>query len=444
MDVYYKKREGGRTVLHYCKYVDDEVLFATENGDGRQNGRFEGPYAEEEEAGAYAETTPGRGFSDNAARLMEGLRSFSETARGPAEAETSGGLYEDGRYPFVFDPLWPVKGSPCGYGYVDLCRNPQMMLDIMDSDFLQNFHANVLPRYFARIDGNVNEEEFLNWQKPIVHVSGNVDETNLSPIRANMLSGNYINVYQQKVSELRETSGNTESANGVYSSGVTAASAIAAMQEASGKTSRDASRASYRVYSEIVDMAIERVRQFYTMPRTFRIKGSLGEVDFRSYDNSGLRPRSLGRIGSEDMGLRKPVFDLEIVTQKKNMYTRTAQNELILNLFDRGMFNPQFATQALAVIGLMDFDGKESFLQVIGENGTLFEQFQKLGQYVLELLQTYEPEKVQPMQEQLSQIVPLAGGGGGPVDLDRPASTGESGIVERARARANRSASPGA
>ena len=31
IDWYYKKNQNGKTVLHYCKFVNDEVLFATEN-----------------------------------------------------------------------------------------------------------------------------------------------------------------------------------------------------------------------------------------------------------------------------------------------------------------------------------------------------------------------------------------------------------------------------
>ena len=31
IEVYYKKREGGRKVLHYCKYVGSTLLYATEN-----------------------------------------------------------------------------------------------------------------------------------------------------------------------------------------------------------------------------------------------------------------------------------------------------------------------------------------------------------------------------------------------------------------------------
>ena len=33
VDWYYRKNQNGRVVLHYCKYVNDEVLFATENDE---------------------------------------------------------------------------------------------------------------------------------------------------------------------------------------------------------------------------------------------------------------------------------------------------------------------------------------------------------------------------------------------------------------------------
>ena len=33
VDWYYKKQVGQTTVLHYCKYVNDTVLYATENDE---------------------------------------------------------------------------------------------------------------------------------------------------------------------------------------------------------------------------------------------------------------------------------------------------------------------------------------------------------------------------------------------------------------------------
>lgn len=52
------------------------------------------------------------------------------------------------------------------------------------------------------------------------------------------MSDIYVSVLNSKIQELRETSGNNEASTGNTPSGVTAASAIAALQEAPGKTSR--------------------------------------------------------------------------------------------------------------------------------------------------------------------------------------------------------------
>ena len=211
------------------------------------------------------------------------------------------GLYDHGLYPFVFDPLWPVEGSPCGYGYVDLCRNTQAQIDMLDTAFLRNAVVGATPRYFERMDGSINEEEFKDLTSPVVHVAGTLDDTGIRVIDYKPLAGGYLNFYRSKISELRETSGNTESANGIYSGAVTAASAIASLQEASGKTSRDASRASYRAFAELTEMIIELVRQFYDLPRTFRIVGQDGGEDFVLLDNSAIRPQPLG-VGSVDLG----------------------------------------------------------------------------------------------------------------------------------------------
>ena len=144
-------------------------------------------------------------------------------------------LYDHGLYPFVFDTLFPIEGSPCGYGYIDLCQNVQTQIDVMQTAFIKNTMVGAMPRYFSRIDGSINEEEFLDLNNPLVHVNGNLGKDSLTPIQYNALSGNYLDVRTSMINELRETSGNTEASNGVISSGVTAAAAIAALQEASGK-----------------------------------------------------------------------------------------------------------------------------------------------------------------------------------------------------------------
>jgi len=452
IDVYYKVMQDGRNVLHYCKYVNDEILYSTENEEagGMQQEQDFGveqqasPYAGESmvpEATAPEMPTGGMGMPGAAPGMGMGMMPV-QNLLGPTETEHYG-LYDHGMYPFVFDPLWPVEGSPCGYGYVDLCMNTQVQLDMLDTAFIKNAMAGATPRYFSRLDAAINEEEFKNINNAIVHVSGTLDDTGIRPIDYIPLAGNYINFYSQKITELRETSGNTESANGIYSGGVTAASSIAALQEASGKTSRDASRASYRAFAEMNNMIIELIRQFYDMPRTFRIKGENGQEDFTMMDNSMMQPQPIG-IGSVDMGYRLPVYDVKVEVQKKNAYTRTSQNELALQLYNLGFFNPQLSTPSLMCLDMMDFDGKEDLVQKLQMNGTLFTQLQHVEQLLLAMAQKYEPNNVDNLMQQLGMMgspIPAGGGDGKLIDLQQ-LETGEASNVAKARERSNQATNP--
>jgi hypothetical protein len=64
----------------------------------------------------------------------------------PERAQT--GIYAHGKYPYVFDAMFPIEKSPAGYGYVDLCRQPQMEIDLMKSAMVENTKAGAKPRYF--------------------------------------------------------------------------------------------------------------------------------------------------------------------------------------------------------------------------------------------------------------------------------------------------------
>lgn len=334
IEVYYKK--NGR--LHYCRYVGDQVLFATEN-----------------ETGVDVDPMTGAPMG----------QPMSET-----------GLYDHGEYPFIFDALFPIEGSPCGYGFVDLCKNPQTEIDILKTAMVKNAQVGATPRYFSAANGTIDEKEFLDLSRPLVHVNGTVDEASLRLIEHGRLDGMYVNVLNQDIQELRETSGNTETATGTTSSGVTAASAIAALQEASGKGSRDSTHGSYRAYSQVVTLCIELVRQFYDLPRQFRIVGEMGQQQFVSYSNQGIQPQQQFGPFGEDMGMRKPVFDIKVSAQRKNVYTKVSNNEMALQFFQLGFFNPNLAEQALICMGIMDFDGKEDIMQKISQNAMVMQKLQ--------------------------------------------------------------------
>ena len=350
VDWYYKKNQNGRTVLHYVKFVNDEVLFATEN-----NPQF-------------------------------------------AEA----GWYEDGEFPFVFDVLFPVEGSPAGFGYIDVGKDAQTYIDRCDQAIMMNTLANAKPRYFYNDSGSVNAEEYANMDNDFIHVDGNLGQDSILPIQGKPLNDVYVAVKNNKVDELKETTGNRDISTGGTTSGVTAAAAIAAMQEAGSKLSRDNSKSAYRAYRKLILMVIERIRQFYDMPRCFRIMGENGTARFVQYSNANLQASPLTTEFGVEMGGRKPLFDIEITAQKQSPYSKMAQNELALQFFGAGFFNPQMSDQALACLDMMDFDRKHFIMQKISQNGTMYQQLMMMQQQMLQLAQIVDMHEGSNLAEQIA------------------------------------------
>ena len=330
IEIYYHK--GGK--LHYCKYVGTTVLYATEND--------------------------------------------------PEMAQR--GLYDHGKFPYVIDSLYPVEGSPSGYGFVDVCRNPQEEIDLMNTAVLKNTMAGATPRFFVRQNSDINEKELTDLTKVIVHTSGGLGEDAVRTIDYQPLQGNYISAIENKIAELRETSGNTETAAGTApGGGVTAASAIAALQEASGKGSRDATASSYEVFEEMVEMCVELIRQFYTVPRKFRITNKAGQEEFVTYRNAGLQPQPMGVGPNGEEMFRLPVFDIEIVAEKQNAYTTLANNEMALQFFQLGFFDPNRVDQTLLCMEMMDFRGKEEIMNRVRQLGALNDRLQMVTSYAAAL-----------------------------------------------------------
>ena len=84
------------------------------------------------------------------------------------------------------------------------------------------------------------------------------------------------------------------------------------------------------------------------------------------------------------------MFDLKILAMQKNDYSAMAQNELALQLYQLGMFNPQMAGQALMCLDMMEFEGKDALVRRITEN---LQKDRKLYEYMdLSMNLASEPE----------------------------------------------------
>lgn len=331
---YYKVKDGTKTILHYCKFVGDTILEASENNPMYKDG-----------------------------------------------------YYEHSKYPFVFNTMFKVKGTLGGMGYIDIMKSPQAQIDLFGKQ-INEILEEMIPRYFIKSQGGLNKEQLANKKEKYVEVTGagGVSDEYIRPMVQPRLDSNLFNIVTYKVDELKKTSGNRDFSQGGTTGGITAASAIAALQEAGSKLSRDANKASYRAFKKECELIIELIRQFYDDGRYFRIigdelknveDGSI-EDEFILYDNSKIKMQK-EQLGEQDY-YRLPLFDLKVKAQRSNPFKTLAHNELMLQFYGLGLLEPANSDKALVLLKSMDFEGKEELIKEIEKNGTLFAQNQMLQQ----------------------------------------------------------------
>jgi len=341
IDHYYRKNIDGKMVLHLSKFVDEYGLGCTED-DPEQ-------------------------YPD--------------------------GLYAHGKYPIEFDVLFPEEGTPIGFGYINVVRNPQMYIDKLDQIITKNALISGKQRFIIKDGGAINEAELLDLGSDIVHSSSSIGEDNIRIIQGNPLHPFIVNHREMKIQELKETSGANDFSRGEGGGGITAASAIMALQEAGNKLSRDMIQRAYVCHKKLVDMTIELIAQYYTEDRKFRIDGRDGTQRFITYNNKNLQQQQLPSMyEGEEPKYRKPIFDIKVKPEKQSPFSRMAHNELAKELFGAGMFNPEAAQQSLVALEMMQFEGKDKIIQKIQENAQFLQQQQQVQQ------------QIQQMQQQIQQL----------------------------------------
>ena len=176
--------------------------------------------------------------------------------------------------------------------------------------------------------------------------------------------------------------------------------------------------------------------------------GQYGVDQFVTYTNQHLKLQPQGMAFGQDMGYRKPVFDIKVSAQKRNVYTKVSQNELALQLFQMGMFSPQMTDQALACIGMMDFEDKDELMQTIARNGTMQSKLLQYMQLAMMLAQVCKPDIIPQIQMDMQSVgmqLPTGGAGVSMPESDAIAGLdmGEPANVTKARDRANSASQPG-
>lgn len=332
IDWYYKKNGE----LHLCKFVGDHILYSSEN-EGKP-------------------------------------------------------IYDHGKYPFVLEPMFRLRDTPVGFGFMDVVRAPQNQLDELKHDMLVNIKVNSQPRVYANTGVGVNNDDMTDLDKTVIEVNGQL-QGNIAPVESKELASGAWSLYDRLSNEIKETSATNDASNGASAAGVTSGSAIAALQEAGGKVSRDSNKLAQEAMTELAQLEIELMRQFYNLPRIFRITGENNQTTYEEFDNTDLRKQPLTYTDTDGQTVnytdedgnileRLPIFDIDVKAQKASPFATAAQNEMMMNLFQMGAFNPQAADATLVMLDGMTFEGKEKLIEKIKQNQTLSQAVQELSNKV--------------------------------------------------------------
>lgn len=339
VDWYYKKRVGGRSVLHYCKYVENIVLFATEN---------------EEQ------------FREN-------------------------GWYDHGQYPFVFDDFFHEEDSVYGFGLIDANIDAQEDIDELSAAITKNVKQGSVPRYFSRMEGAVNAEEYADFDKDFVHVAqGGIGEDSIRQITPTALPTHALNLLESKKADLKESSFNRD-VNAGGTGGTQTAAGIAALQESGSKSSRDAIENTYQAFKKVCELTIELIRQFYDEARVYRIIGESGDNEYVSIDKSMLSAPQMQNTFGLELQTKEPQFDLIVKVSKQNAYSRAAQNQDALSLYQMGFFAPQRATESLTALEVMELDNKEKLKELVNRNSMQAQFNSQVLPKLIETVMQFDP-----------------------------------------------------
>ena len=292
------------------------------------------------------------------------------------------GYFAHGQYPFEVTPLFTQKGTPFGYGIVDMFKSSQQYSDKLDQILLINALIASRPKLLVQED-MADIDDLRDYSKSVHAVKGSPDQVakwHNAPSLPNHMMRYMIEMRQS----IKDESGSNDFSRGNTTSGVTAASAITALQEMSAKRSRMESRRLHLGFKKSVRMKLEIDREFLTYKRSVTITLN-GESQLITVDRNYLVKSTLG--------VEVPIeFNVSIKTMRETKFTKLANNELMLqavNIFGQ-------SADPVIIFEGMEFDGKELLLEKLraaqGKGMLALQQQLQQAQQIIEQLSQQNQE----------------------------------------------------
>ena len=258
-----------------------------------------------------------------------------------------------------------------------------------------NIRAAAKIRLLVNRAAGIDTRDLANWDNDIIG-GDRIDEQAVRFMQSPPLTNLALNQMYQMQTDIKQDSGQNQFTRGETTGGVTAATAISALQEAGGKQARMRTETLKFGFKRITEQVLWLISEFYDDKRMILITGRDEDVQPSQRVVDARAARLMGR---EHGSVPPPPYTVRIQVQRRSPNAISDQNNLIIDAYKMSAEGGQMFPLS-ALFRLLNIDAKDRMLPVIESvehytetlNATL-QQNQQLTETVQQQAQTIEALK---------------------------------------------------
>ena len=243
---------------------------------------------------------------------------------GAGKNEYREGVYAHGQYPFVLFRYRKVFRRPFGTGLVHDYRETQNAIDRYAKYIDDNARESSVQRHFVRSGSGVNAEDVADYSKTVIEWDGTDIREVLQTVQAAPLNNQVYQIMNYHVDTMKQDCGQNQFTRGEGGLGVTAATAIQALQEAGGKITRWHTEQFKSAFRDLVVQIMWLMSEYLTPDRKLMIVGG-----WDSTGNMDRRLVSLAAPAAEGDAMKRPAYSVRVQVQRNNPLQIQADNEFL-------------------------------------------------------------------------------------------------------------------
>lgn len=232
------------------------------------------------------------------------------------------GVYAHGKYPFVLFRYRDAWRRPFGTGLIHDYRETQNAINRYCKYIDDNARESSVQRHFIRRGSGVNADEVADMTRTVIEWDGSDIREVLQTVQAQPLNAQVYQMMQYMADTMKQDCGQNQFARGDGGLGVTAGTAINALQQAGSKIARWHTERFKEAFREMVEMLLWVLSEYMEPGRVLRIVG-VGEGQTRD------RLIELTAAGENGTAMR-PAYTVRVQVVRRNPDQIAKDNEFLL------------------------------------------------------------------------------------------------------------------